>query len=819
MATNYTVKKGDTLSEIAAKYGTTVSKLVSLNNITDPNYIVVGQQLKLSGSSGSSGSSSSSSTKNTSSKAIIKAFGLQSNTDRSVYATWTWDKSNTENYEVMWYYDSGDDIWFVGSSSTTEHNQDIYSAPENALRVKFKVKPVSKKRTVNNKEVSYWTAGWSTEKTYSFSDNPPSKPSTPSIEIEKYKLTAELTGLKTTATAIQFQIVKDNSAVFNTGQANISIDHVAYSCTVTAGSEYKVRCRGIKGNEYGEWSDYSDNVATIPATPTGITTCKANSSTSVYLEWTVVNTAKTYDIEYATKKEYFDGSDKTTTVGGIEFTHYEKTGLESGEEYFFRVRAVNERGESSWSNIKSVIIGKDPAAPTTWSSTTTVVSGEPLNLYWVHNAEDESDQTKAELELNIDGTITVHTIEAPKKEDEEEQEKTSVYPINTSSYIEGTYIKWRVRTAGITGKYGEWSVERTVDIYAPPTLTFNMSDYEGNPIETLIAFPIKINAIAGPDTQKVIGYNLTITADSSYETVDSVGNFKMVSKGETVYSKHYDIDGNLSTEISAGDINLENNVKYIVKCVVAMNSGLTAEARSSFVVAWSDDLFEPFAEIGIDEEVLTAFIRPYCDTADTLLSVYRREYDGSFVELATDLENDRNIFITDPHPALDFARYRIVAKTKDTGMVSYHDTPGYPVGEKAIVLQWEEEWSDFDTDSEDLMEEKTWSGSMLKLPYNIDVADSNNADVSLVNYIGRKHPVSYYGTHVGQKSSWRTDIPKSDKETLYALRRLSIWMGDVYVREPSGSGYWANISVSFSQTHCDLIIPVTIDVTRVEGGV
>ena len=43
-------------------------------------------------------------------------------------------------------------------------------------------------------------------------------------------------------------------------------------------------------------------------------------------------------------------------------------------------------------------------------------------------------------------------------------------------------------------------------------------------------------------------------------------------------------------------------------------------------------------------------------------------------------------------------------------------------------------------------------------------------------------------------------------------------MGDVYVREPSGSGYWANIKVSFSQTHCDLVIPISFTVTRVEGG-
>lgn len=41
----YTVKKGDTLSNIAKKYGVTVKQLVSLNNIKNPNLIYVGQIL------------------------------------------------------------------------------------------------------------------------------------------------------------------------------------------------------------------------------------------------------------------------------------------------------------------------------------------------------------------------------------------------------------------------------------------------------------------------------------------------------------------------------------------------------------------------------------------------------------------------------------------------------------------------------------------------------------------------------------------------------------------------------------------------------
>ncbi|MEK4136460.1 N-acetylmuramoyl-L-alanine amidase [Bacillus sp. FSL W8-0445] len=54
----YTVKKGDTLSEIAVKTGVSVAKLQSYNGIKNPNKIMVGQVLNLTGSSGSKPSSS-----------------------------------------------------------------------------------------------------------------------------------------------------------------------------------------------------------------------------------------------------------------------------------------------------------------------------------------------------------------------------------------------------------------------------------------------------------------------------------------------------------------------------------------------------------------------------------------------------------------------------------------------------------------------------------------------------------------------------------------------------------------------------------------
>ena len=781
----------------------------------------------------------------------INRIQAESGGTRNLFAEWSNDTfDHLDHYKVRWWYATGNDIGFVGHEEEVSWKYSRWTAPDNATKVTVQVLPVSTTYTVNGTEVNYWWGEWAQKSIYFGADIPPEAPPTPSVSIKDHKLTASLDNLTQVEAAnrtywIFFEVVKNNSTVFvSEGRAKILTGHAQYSCMVDPGAEYKVRAKAVRmriqsrqsglptevidDNGVSEWSEYSSNVSPEPADTIEIVRCMAKTTTSVWLEWTKPKGAKTYDLRYSTELSHLDNSDDSSTISGIEddgsvyFQSYEKTGLTTGSKYFFKVRATNDQGSSKWSEVKSVVLGKTPAAPTTWSSSTTYMVGDDMVLNWTHNAEDGSLQTFAQIEVQANGESNTYEINTTYDPDDQ---KRMTYSLITTSYTEGTKVLWKVRTAGVTGDYGPWSIQRSIDIYAPPSLGLAVTDSTGASIQTLTSFPINISGTAGPATQTPVGYYLRVVSNQSYSTTDSLGNAKVVNTGDAVYSKYFDTSSPLSLALSASDLTLENNMSYTVYCTVTMDSGLTADASATFTVGWTATSYTPNAELGIDYNSVSAIIRPYCKNGsgelvqNVTLAVYRREIDGSFTEIMSNLNNVDGTFITDPHPALNYARYRVVATDTTTGVISYSDLPLFPVNEKACIIQWDEEWRSFDSANSDRHVEPVWSGSFLRLPYNIDVSNSYAVDSSLVEYIGRKHPVSYYGTQLGEGETWNVVIPKSDIETLYALRRLAVWTGDAYVREPSGSGYWANVGVAFSQKHRDMTIPVTLTIKRVSGGI
>lgn len=850
MATRYTVKRGDTLSEIAVKYNTTVKNLQALNNIENPDLIYAGETLIISGTAKNV-------TKNTSKKVEINRIGLQANANNVVFATWVFDRTDTKEYKVEWYYNTGQGVWFDGSSSTTERKQSTYSIPDNAKKVRIKVKPVAKTKKSNGKDVACWTGASWTSKDFSTKDIPPVAPSTPSISIDGTKLTVEITGLESGyASLIQFDIAKNDKPSYKTKKTKITgTGSAKFEVTVDVGGKYQVKCRASKNDVWSDWSGWSDYVTTIPGIPTDVK-CTVNEDTnnnieSIKVKWSASPAAESYTVAYSTKNHFTDAN-KTddpagyspsgatiTKISGIKSTSWaisnDNNEFINNEVYYFAVLATNDKGSTKWSDVYSTATSGKPAAPEAFSDGLSAIVGEPLTLYWKHQSDGE--HISSDLQIYLNGILsTFESIDHTA--DDKDDSDTKSYTIDTSKYEDGAVLQWRVRTTGKNKEPGEWSTLNVINVYKQPTITFELKDgndnsynsdteYDNNVVMSSLPVKVSMNIDVDDWLQKAISYHVRVVSNDRYDTTDNMGNPDVVREGEELYSQYFDnIDSNnpnsFTMSLSAGDIDFHQDSSYTITCTVTMDSGLSSEKSMEFITSWVEIEQSVDAEVYINYEDFTATIKPYCEdqngvmSEDVLLFVYRREYDGKYTELATDIVNGSETHIVDPHPALDYARYRIVAMDKVTGAISYNDIPGIPVGCKSIIVQWDEQWSDFD--ATDYVEEHPWTGSLLKLDYNVDVSNKFTPDVSLIEYIGREHPVSYYGTQIGETASWSVSIRKDDKETIYALRRLAKWMGNVYVREPSGTGYWANITVSFNLKHKDLTIPVTLEIKRVEGG-
>lgn len=805
---------------------------------------------------------------------------LQTGTDRTLYATWSWSKSGTDKYDVYWdYKTAGKSIWFVGSHGTSDTKQSTYSAPSNAIKVRFKVRAIAKKG-------QKWKCSWSTTESYDLVNENLTDPGAPTVSIIGNTLEASINDYTAVgASHVEFEIVQENIKSVRTQLAPLQTSHAAITWDgVIDGYKYKVRARGVKASNKsiksangtgvtttvvegrGPWSTYSENISSGYGPVTNVTVVTyaayAEDNGGVRVSWDPADgfnesddSNDVYEVNYTDDIEKFDSGD-TETSGDHKRTHAEITGLELNKTYYFRVRASNGGNvHGKWSEIVSLAVGTIPDAPTTWSYTDVISIGQNIVLNWAHSSEDGSKQTAANITMTIGENTHIHTFDDETStlviQTDTEEHWKEIFGDDIPYITTDAKLYWKVSTKGIVPDYSPDSAERCVSIFEPVTLNggfYAGGDWLWDPfifatdtihtakttfsgrIDIITSYPLRLGLYATPETQHAITYAVSIIATDDYDTEDASGSTYMVVRGQEIYSEYFAADStdpnNLEIMLQPGDIDLENNQTYTLTATVAMDSGLTGEYETTFDVAFDDDEYELDADISVNTDDYSATITPICrdefgnQVYNVYFNVFRREYNGAFTPIATNIDAADRLTLTDPHPSLDYARYRVVGITKKTGAVFFQDIPGYEIGMDSIILQWNEAWMNFDlTDTEDELDTGLSGGSMLVLPYNIDISAAHAPDVALVDYIGNEHPVSYYGTKKGETGSWNCEISRNDKDSLFALRRLANYMGDVYVREPSGIGYWAQVNVSYSLQHTKTTIPVSLNITRVTGGV
>lgn len=857
-----------------------------------------------------------------------------------------------KHYEYYWYYQvTTNGTWFPSSTDSTKitnHSTSMvsYSPPNNAIAVMFKMRAVmEKKEWPNDKKkqkvkkcpsFDWWPV------TQVITDSTANTPAIPSAShtVDKNNVVTFTVNLSTEEVnkgvdEIHFNVAQvartGGVDTYKTIHVNMTIPVIAnkaiWHITLPGGYSYvyqamaRISSTG-KQSAWSDWSSQTERIQTSPAKPTWDEDPKLNTASSIRIKFSVTGYAEEYEIEYAEKEIYLSdgtGMSQSTTVKEEKPEDPKHTrvvylnNLETGNTYFIRVRARSSKFDpSEWSDIKTINIGREPGPPSTYSSKTAAKIGDTIRLYWVHNTQDGSSQTSAELAfyMNNDkellgGSTIIYP--NPNYENEYERDKTLFYPLEltadshyditdqskTYDFKDGDLLEWKVRTKGVynggdNGGYGDYSALRQVTMFSPPVgYLFFKSGWLWNPLNlkdhtipidqlptvTMIdRYPFIVVMSATPDTQQVISFNLQISnAGPAYETENIYGETVTVGRDEVLYQNYFDVEdldkdvkNRKTLALYPNDIHFVNSKTYRFTLDVYTNSGLSAEPVVADVQAQlvTASPFEPEAYIEADQENMVAYISPACYdstgeseydptveeydepiertlTENVLMDVYRINTDGTFTLIEENIPNDeRTIF--DPHPSLDYARYRIVATKYSTGEINFMDYTAEKMGIHSLVIQWEENFESvsdsseiFNTDSDlDTLDASRalvgYSGNRIVLPWNIDTTESFSPDVAFIEYIGREHPVSYYGTQLGQTASWSTLIAKYDPDSeeyqdfdtnlLFKLRKLARYMGNCYVREPSGTGYWANVTVNWSQTHNDPGIPVSLEIKRVEGG-
>lgn len=777
--------------------------------------------------------------------------------DGTVIAHWKFNTgSTTDHFSVYWeYWNTTNSMWVLASesgqnvptSSYETHSgvkwfQTTWSpngAAETSTKIRIYVDPIPKSG-------SSWRHGG----VYS---NPITNPKwtnlngealePPSYDIDWYGdlIRLNATSAPTLSKYIVYYRSQDGGSF---SKLKTSTINTPVSVTPANGHYYQFQAAWMLADQktVGERSLPSEVFYGRPMRPTNLTAkvvaCDAESG-SVRLDWKDGgSTGDKYLVEWSTDPNAWDNHadvESSEEPGQPDSENYGwRTigGLEPGKTYWFRVKRGESKAEDSyeWSDYACVgsensrnlqvscVMGTRPSAPTLGQVPSSAPVDDPLTLSWTHNSEDGSAQTAYEVQVNT-GSWTQQSTGTT--------EQSVTFTPSASGFADGSTVQWRVRTKGAldtdsADDWSPWSATGSVTVWAKPSATIYVPD----PVESL---PLGMQLEVGSTSvgNRPTRFWLMIAADEPYESIGPDGDPTWVAEGETIWSGEAvpGDDGCTASgwdlSLNVVDIRLFSGITYVVTGGCYTSQGLRSEATpTTFVADIGQTAIDGCdADVTFDNATMSATIMPRCTDGPegellegVTLSVWRLG-DGN--ELIGEwLANDGYAVCLDPHPTFGTCVYRIVATGTSTGAQGSSDVT-LTTNAPGIVIQWDEEWGD----PENTADGVSFSGQRLVLPFNVDVTEQWAKQSSLNEWAGRKSPVSRYGTQRGHTATWTCSLNRyKGLDQVNAVRKLATHMGDVYVREPYGSGYWAHVDVgSLGATHGNPEVQVSLNVTRVEA--
>jgi len=230
---------------------------------------------------------------------------------------------------------------------------------------------------------------------------------------------------------------------------------------------YRVAARNNQG--LSAWSDppyaSATTLAGVPGQPS--LTVRATDANTIALTWTVPadngDPITRYEIVWSE-----DGSADSwsqLTRPSASDTSYNDSGLDPGTQRYYRIRALNNTGEGSWSTVRNATTPPaEPGAPTLSAE----ANGEnAINLSWQPPFDDGgADITSYELHWSTDGAESSYARLTSPSSSARSYTHTSLQPGTTR------YYQLRARNRAGWGEFSEPAFAKTLTgVPAAPSLT------------------------------------------------------------------------------------------------------------------------------------------------------------------------------------------------------------------------------------------------------------------------------------------------------------------------------------------------------------
>ena len=731
--------------------------------------------------------------------------------------------SVTQSYRVIWSYTvydaSGKTRTITASTTTVNGTNATFTPPEEALTVTVSVTPIAKTYTYYPKKgdsgtkSSSWYSGAAKSAKISTGAANPTIPTIGSMDVSGNILSVSVASEDAYVVAYQLQVyqagrlLKTDLVTTTTSKASFNVANLAW------GYAYAVRAR-IQ-NERGAWSDWSalsNSRLLAPPAPAYAPSVSATANGAL-VTWAAVLGASDYVLQY-TSAASRDEAVRLFAQGAASEISTSLTSavipeLDAGTRYYFRYRAANDAGDGPWGPVtnQAFTFGTAPTAPTVWSDANVVIKGTSAHLHWLHNTTDGSEQTSAELEIVGADAISISGAGSDME-----------YP--TATVADGASIQWRVRTKGAADIWSPWSETQTIRVWELPTLSVS--------VPMLVdKLPVNITVDPNASSQAPIVADVEICAANDHMATKPDGTLYDVLANERVWSAHFaSPEVPLSIALGPGDVHLEDGQEYILRGKCAMSSGLVCENSVGFTydidyadialgaeVRSANDYGVEISPWALDQEQRNDGTPNYLKTI--IFDIYRIDADGSLVHLAKGMPNTGTYSFIDMHAPFGRQIYRVVATDTTTGALSFEDELVHLNARNSLCFSWNDESHIYYADEDDEGFTPSTSERVLELPGGITLTESSEGDRMGREFIGDRYPDSSYGTQLGTTLSCSAEFFKGDETEIALVRELEVWMGDVYVREPMGGGFWAMVSTSISASKDSPVVTASFQVTRI----